>query len=703
MQFYYISTAFNTLATCATAVLCFASRPLSKIDKWFAYLSLCTAFWSSCAAFQSLFGGWDSVLLWRISLLGIIAVPPVLYGFAVNLSGKIKSRVLMLKILAASAIFVAAADMTPFLIKGTHLCGPLPGPAFALVVIYFIAGAIPGLRLMKDHYRGLAGFGAKEAGYLLISCIVLLAGIFSNFLFWYGIKSTSYGNILVTIGIAAGFAFAKYGISEISLMVTRAGIFTVLYAVILGVPFWFGSVTLRWKFSVMLMGILASIGPFIYNLIGRKVKNVLLSQQRRYQHILLEISQSMTKEHDLNKLVKFIVYAIKRAVKIEFAAIFVNSAEDKAFVLKAVKDTGRLHPKFFFSYTHPLIIFLKEHKRPVTIDELPRSLDGFKEIDLGMRLIVPSFVDERLVCFLLLGDKLDKTNYSEDDINIFLTLSSQAAVAMENCMYLKEFEKAQEKIFNANKLSSLGGMADGVAHQIKNRLNQFSVAAGEQQYEIKDFRKNNEQLINATPDLKKTLEYLEEIASSMLDNVKKTSNVIQGVLGFARVEENGTSFSEFHTEEIIRPTLDLLCVKHQITAFPLTVAAGSTPPVYGMKSQVMECLYNILDNSYEAIREKIDYHLKVNDGFKPEIFLNVTKKERSSFVEVSDNGIGIKEENMNKIFAPFFTTKSSFKSGSGVGMYVVKRMIEENHKGKVKVESEYMKGTKVSLELPDKV
>ncbi len=576
MQFYQLSIAINCFTACVIAALCLANRPLSKIDKGFAYLSICVAFWSACAAFQWLFGGWYNVWLWRISLLGVIAIPPALYGFAVSVAGNRKSRTSAFKILTTCAALAAAIDMTPFFIKGTQANGPLPGVLFVLFVLYFVAASIPGLKLFEEHYSGIIGLGTKEIEYLFVSLIGLLAGVCSNYFYWYGIKTASFGNILVTVGIAMGFAFAKYSIAEIGMTVTRAGIFTVLYAVILGVPFWFGNSTLRWNLAVVMMGVLASIGPFVYNLIGRKVKDILLFQQKRYQRILLDISQSMTKEHDLGKLVKFIVYAVKRAVHIEFAAIFVNSAEDKAFVLKAVKDPGRLHPKFYFSYTHPLVIFLKEHKRPVTIDELPSSLDGFKEIDLGIRLIVPSFIDERLVCFLLLGDKLDKTNYSEEDINIFLTLSGQAAVAIENCMYLKEFEKAQEKIFNADKLSSLGGMADGVAHQIKNRLNQFSIAAGEQQYEIREFMKNNEQLVNKSPDLKKTFEYLEEISNSMLENVKKTSNVIQGVLSFARVEESGASFSEFQIKEVISPTLDLLCVKHQIPVFPLAVALGDT-------------------------------------------------------------------------------------------------------------------------------
>ena len=700
MTFYQLSSMINAMAAFAAALLCFLNRPPSKTGLAFSYLSSAVAFWSASASLPVFYPGWDGVNLWRISVLGVIAAPAAFYGFASSFSAKNKGRVKLLKVFAASAAVLAIADLSPLFIEGARAHLPVPGIVFAFAVVYFLAASGAGLKLLLEHYREIPGFGKKEARYLFFASIALLSGLLSNFIFWYGVKAASFGNILVAAGITAAYALTRFSADEIRLTLARAGLFTLIYAVMLSFPFWLGITTSRWLLAVALMGVLASIGPLIYDLLGEKVKDIMLARQKRYQKILIEISQSMVKEHDLDRLVKYIVYAVKKAVRIEFAAMFLSSPGDKAFILKAVKEPLKLHSKFFFSYTHPLISFLREHKRPVRLEELPPSLDGFKDIDLGIRLIVPSLVDERLVCFLLLGDKLDGTDYSDDDVNIFMTLSGQTAQAIENCIYLREFERSQEKIFNADKLASLGGMADGVAHQIKNRLNQFSVAAGEQRYEIDDFIGKHKRLINSNPDLAKTFDYLCEISNSLLDNVKKTSSVIQGVLGFARVEEKGSTFSGFQVEEIIGPTVELLCVKHQISEFPLTTAGGYDLTVYGVKSQIMECLYNILDNSYEAIREKADYHIKDKSGFRPEITLKVSKRERSHVIEISDNGLGIKEENMKKIFAPFFTTKSSFKSGGGVGMYVVKRMIEENHKGRVSVESKYLEGTKVSLELP---
>jgi signal transduction histidine kinase len=323
---------------------------------------------------------------------------------------------------------------------------------------------------------------------------------------------------------------------------------------------------------------------------------------------------------------------------------------------------------------------------------------------LQIDLIVPSAIEDNLLGFVILGEKLNHQPYSPDDLSVFTTLSHQAALAISYCLFLEEFKKAQERIFTAEKLASIGGMADGVAHQIRNRLNHFSMAAGEQEFEIKDFVREHPQLIEQNPDLKKSLDYIARTAVSIVDNVKRTASVIGGILNFAKVEEKDTFFSKFSLKEITDLSLNLLQTKHQITDFPLLVESPSSDTIYGVKAQLMECIFNIVDNGYEAIEEKRNYCLSEEEKkkFKSLIKVKLTHKENTYLLEISDNGIGVKEEDKQKIFAPFFTTKSSYTSGSGIGMYVVKRMVEENHKGKIWFESEYMKGTTFFIELPYK-
>ena len=124
-------------------------------------------------------------------------------------------------------------------------------------------------------------------------------------------------------------------------------------------------------------------------------------------------------------------------------------------------------------------------------------------------------------------------------------------------------------------------------------------------------------------------------------------------------------------------------IKHDFKDSPLDVSISGSDIIYGIKSEIMESIYSILDNSYEAIEEKMNYLLKTGgkEEFVPSIKISLTQKTDSSLIKISDNGAGIKEEDREKIFAPYFTTKSSYKtkSNAGIGMYIMYKVIDENH------------------------
>ena len=210
-------------------------------------------------------------------------------------------------------------------------------------------------------------------------------------------------------------------------------------------------------------------------------------------------------------------------------------------------------------------------------------------------------------------------------------------------------------------------------------------------------------VISHTPAILESMNFFKEIAASITENVKKTSNVIRGILNFARTEEKDRYFSDFDITDIIQQSVELLKVKHRLDVFPLKNEL-SGDSVYGIKAQLLECVYNALDNSFEAIMEKYNYFLNEAEKqqFVPEIIFKLLQIQQRAIIMITDNGIGIKDENKMKVFSAFFTTKSSFKSGSGIGTYVTKRIIEENHHGRVWFESEYGKGTTLYIELPGK-
>jgi signal transduction histidine kinase len=249
-------------------------------------------------------------------------------------------------------------------------------------------------------------------------------------------------------------------------------------------------------------------------------------------------------------------------------------------------------------------------------------------------------------------------------------------------------------------------MAEGVAHQIRNRLNHFSLATRQMQLEISYFQNDYAELVAQNPVLRETFESLNEIGESLIDNVKRTDAVIQGILNFARGEEKESYYSNLLFHEVVEGALDLARIKHDVESIPVKIEYHKTDYVYGIMTQMVECIYNIIDNCIESIEEKTKYRLGEEEkkSFTPQIVVVLTQSEDWSLIQISDNGVGIREEDRKKIFAPYFTTKSSYKTkhGSGIGLYVVHRMIEEVHGGKIWFDSEYMKGATFYIKLPRK-
>ena len=654
----------------------------------------------------------ESLFSWRIAHAGGLLIAIVFYHVVCLFCGIQRKKTIILAYIYGAILellnITGVLFSTTYFIEKFGLYYPKTEHIiYPLGFIPWLFLAVMGHLELLRYYRGVPGIKRHQTIYFFISSLIGFAGGTATLLPIFGLKPSflPFGNFTIPIYcIATTYAIFRYRLMDIRIAVTRAGIFLVLYTLILGLPFYFGYRTKSWFISTSFAVVLASIGPIIYRYLQSKAEEVLLSEQRHYQKILVQAAGGMTREHNLDKLCKLIVYIVKRTVKNRFAAIVVNDRIQKTYTLRALRNSGKSIGEFNFTSHHPVINYLAKTKEPILYDELPPRIRKSFHARSRIDLIIPSYAEGKLLGFLLLGEKINRRPYTPDDINIFKILSHQTALAIENCVFFEEFKEAQERIFTAEKLASIGGMADGVAHQIKNRLNHFSVASGEMKLEIEDFIAKNPKLVEGCKDLQETFEYLKKITDSLVTNVKRTDGVVKGILNFARTEEKDKYFSSFPFNDLIEQALELLAIKHQVSPFPLDLDADPKATIYGVKSQLKEVIYNILDNDFEAIEEKRKYNLTDQERFefKPSIKLKLSDMRNFQLIEITDNGVGIKKESHDKIFAPFFTTKSSYKSGSGIGMYVVRRIVEENHNGKIWFESTYMEGTKFFIRLPKK-
>ncbi len=234
-------------------------------------------------------------------------------------------------------------------------------------------------------------------------------------------------------------------------------------------------------------------------------------------------------------------------------------------------------------------------------------------------------------------------------------------------------------------------MADGLSHQINNRLHAMGFIAGDALDTIR-MRK-----ASATGEWQELLNDLEHSLSRIQDNVKRGGEIVGGLLKYTRKGEEG--FSPVNFVKLFASSLEMAQFKIKLNEMTLIKNFDdSMPQIYGNFTQLQEVFFNIIDNSYDAMMQR--KHEMKEPGYQPTLDISVNVVDDDIEITMQDNGIGVKKEDVNKLFTPFFTTKLSSKKGTGLGLYVIRQLIEDNHKGKVIFTSDYMQGACTRIILP---
>lgn len=242
---------------------------------------------------------------------------------------------------------------------------------------------------------------------------------------------------------------------------------------------------------------------------------------------------------------------------------------------------------------------------------------------------------------------------------------------------LSRVQELERSLRHADRLSMLGTLAAGLAHEIKNPLGGVKGAA---QLLAKELPADSD---------------LQEYTQVMVREVERINGIIEELmdLGNPRPTEMGVVNLSKVLGDII--LLQQETARGRNIAFSLLVDP-SIPPILGDESLLTRLFLNLVKNACEALGEKgrITLESKVSSDFH----LNSPGGRPSPMVvvKVSDNGKGIPVEQMDRIFTPYFTTKVK---GSGLGLAICQKIVED-HRGLLKISSTPGEGTEVTVSLP---
>jgi len=241
----------------------------------------------------------------------------------------------------------------------------------------------------------------------------------------------------------------------------------------------------------------------------------------------------------------------------------------------------------------------------------------------------------------------------------------------------KELEEKQARLLESEKLASLGVLSSGIAHQINNPL---GVILGHTQMLLKKLREKGKMF-----DLEETTKLLEIVEK----NIKRCSQIVNSLLHFGRKKELKLQSTDIR--EVIERAL--IFVSSQLSQKDIEIVRdikANIPKILADPVQLEQVFVNVILNAGQSIKEK--------GKIKIEVKLENLEGRDYLFVGIEDNGQGISEENLKRIFDPFFSTKEE-SGGCGLGLSVSYGIVKA-HGGDIEVKSKLGEGTIVLIKLP---
>lgn len=317
------------------------------------------------------------------------------------------------------------------------------------------------------------------------------------------------------------------------------------------------------------------------------------------------------------------------------------------------------------------LIFLTSNKIRKPLAALISASEAVAKGDRNRRLeIKPNLLDDMKMVSQAFNNMLDNLDAANKELENW---SHQLEYKVQKKS--EELSEIQNELIHIERIASLGKLSSSVAHELNNPLSS-----------ILTYTKLVSKKINR-------MELNEELSGSLLKHLtvieketKRCGDIVKGLMDFSRKGQE--DFSNTHLHQVLKETFEL--IEHQMKMANIhfyTDFTASNDLVFCNENQIKQVCVALLVNASEAVTEN------------GEILMRTVNPDDQHFrVDITDNGVGIRPEDIPLIFQPFFSAKRQ-ASGIGLGLAIVHGIVQ-SHKGRVDVVSEPGKGTTMSVILP---
>ncbi|MDZ8028149.1 MAG: ATP-binding protein [Nostoc sp. DedQUE11] len=469
----------------------------------------------------------------------------------------------------------------------------------------------------------------------------------------------------------------------------------------------------------------------------------------RYQEIDLfeDISTQLTTSLDRRQIAQLVLQEMSQLIESSAGMILLLSSDAADFEI--IAEFGVFFKENQQEPGKGIIGSIVQSGRAELVNDVQADSRLWKEKNVKALICVPLRAKERVIGAIAIGtDKTD--SYRAEHLKLVSIFASQTAIAIEKALLyeqstqaaieakaqtqklqqaLQDLQLAQTKLIQSEKMSSLGQLIAGVAHEINNPVN---FICGNLKY-VAEYAKDLLHLLQdyqkflpvAPPDLQSELdsidlEFIMQDLPKLLDSMKLGSDriveIVQSLKNFSRHDEAQIKAVNIH--DGIDGTLMIL--RHRLKAsahrpaIEIVKEYAKLPLIECYPGQLNQVFMNILANAIDALEEamgngewrkhesELTHNLQITTQHSPTPQITIRTQALDNgwvVIRIADNGPGMKESLIQRIYDPFFTTKEIGK-GTGLGMAISRQIVVDRHGGILKCRSQLGEGTEFWIQIP---
>ncbi len=451
------------------------------------------------------------------------------------------------------------------------------------------------------------------------------------------------------------------------------------------------------------------VGP-LKSIVQDFVDRIFYKGKYDYQKTIKHVSRMIVSVLDYDAISKLLTDTVVETMLVEYCSVFLSEPSKHHFVnFSAYAKQVNLDQPVKWRKESALVEFMKTHHQPIIKRKIAKLVptadkkDVLSDLEiLKAEIALPLLFKEQLYGFIILGEKRSGDLFTQEDMDLLETLSSQSALALENARSyriiedlnkdlekkveertralkeaLSEKERTQEQLIRSESLAAIGQLVAGVAHELNNPLTTVT------------------SLVQATIEDIEQLDSENSLDADMIDDLKfadkeldRARSIVSSLLGLSRQTQTYSEAVDINL--VVKDALRILYNQYKHCELNIVETYDQDlPGIQGNFANLGQVALNIIQNAIQAVMD-----------MKGTIFLSthVDVNSRQVVFLCKDTGPGIPEDIREDIFKPFFTTKALGK-GTGLGLYICHEIIVK-HGGTLKCQKSNGPGAVFEVRLP---